>query len=187
MTALRVVSCDGQGQNDEFHALSGPGAYDGADDADTDNLTPPVHPIPSLQGAFQESYYESVESSEALGIDYEPAPDAEMRRRQLLEAECYEDGWVTKWKPRRGSKYHPYLKLIAQIVFGMHLLEQEQAKSNAEVVRILQDHVNEVDTFLERTWDEFDSANKDIEERIRYLNMPMKHAEVFEKMLDEKK
>jgi hypothetical protein len=44
-----------------------------------------------------------------------------------------------------------------------------------------------VDSFLERTWEDFDSANKDIEERIRYLNMPMKHAEVFEKMLDEKK
>lgn len=181
MAALQPVSYDA---NDEFHALSGPGEDDGADDADTDILIPPVHPMRSLQGAFEESYYESTRDHEEHTED---EPDAEMRRRQLLEAECYEDGWVTKWKPKRGSKYHPYLKLISQITFAMHLLEQEQAKSNAEVVRIMQDHVNDVDAFLEQTFQDFQLANKDIEERIRYLRLPMKHTEVFEVMLDEKK
>lgn len=94
---------------------------------------------------------------------------------------------MTKWKPRRGSKYHPYLKLIAQIVFGMHLLEREQAKSNAEVVRILQVHVDDVDAFLERTWADFEMANQDIEDRTRFLTLPMQHPSTFEKMLDEKK
>lgn len=185
MAALPVVSCDIVDGQNEFHALSGPGAYDVADNADTDIVTPPVHPVHSLQGAFEESYFESTRDSILLGGDYEFDP--EMRRRQLLEAECYEDGWVTKWKPRRGAKYHPYLKLIAQITFGMHLLEQEQAKSNAEVVKILQHHVDDIDSFLEQTWGDFEMANKDIEERIRFLKMPMNHAEVFEMMLDEKK
>lgn len=170
--------------NDEFHALSGPGEDDVAEDADTDIMMPPMHPMHSLQGAFEESYYESTRDYEKL-TGHEP--DAEMRRRQLLEAECYEDGWVTKWKPKKGSKYHPYLKLISQITFAMHLLEQEQAKSNAEVVRIMQEHVDEVDACLERTCQDFKLVNRDIEERIRLLRLPMKHTEIFEVMLDEKK
>ncbi|KJY00345.1 hypothetical protein TI39_contig336g00004 [Zymoseptoria brevis] len=110
-----------------------------------------------------------------------------MRKRQLVEAERIEDGWAAKWKNAKSSKNHPFLKLMAQIVFGMHLLEQEPPESTAEIVAILQAHVNETDSFLERTNDDFTIATKDIEERIRYLKMPMLHTDVFDAMLNDRK
>ncbi|SMR60462.1 unnamed protein product [Zymoseptoria tritici ST99CH_1E4] len=110
-----------------------------------------------------------------------------MRKRQLIEAERIEDGWAAKWKNAKNSKNHPFLKLMAQIVFGMHLLEQESPESTAEIVAILQAHVNETDSFLERTNEDFTIATKDIEERIRYLRMPMLHADVFDVMLNDRK
>lgn len=135
--------------DDEFHSLSGQGdelnrhERDGASDAfDNEDMTtapPPAHPVPSFQGAFDESIVESAEATEELD-----ATDAEMRRRRLLQADRYEDTVATRWKQRPGSKHHPFVKLMAQIVFGMHLLQEGQAKSNEEVVKILQAHVNEV-------------------------------------------
>ncbi|KAF2211168.1 hypothetical protein CERZMDRAFT_2923, partial [Cercospora zeae-maydis SCOH1-5] len=110
-----------------------------------------------------------------------------MRRKKLLEAEREDDCPVVRWKQHPGAQYHPFVKLIAQLTFGMHLLKEGQAKSNEEVVKILQGHVNDVDMFLERTAEDFDLAIRDIEERIRYLKLPMQHMDVFEVMLDEKK
>lgn len=178
---------------DEFHSLSLQRSDDGTSDTDPDideedneAMAPPVHPIPSFQGAFEESIVESTDPNDQSSSTT-PEQNAEMRRRKLLEAQRYEDVRKTRWKQNPDAKHHPFLKLMAQIVFGMHLLQQEQAKSNEEVVRILQNHVNEVDSFLERTSEDFDLAIKDIEERIRYLKLPMQHMEVFEIMLDEKK
>lgn len=176
--------------DDEFHSLSLPDRDredDGQDlDADSSSMDPPVHPIASFQGAFEESISEA-----AAMHDYDSASEylegnAEVRRRRLLRAKRYEDFAATRWKQRPDAKFHPLLKLMAQIVFGMHLLQQQQAKSNEEVVKILQNHVNEVDSFLERTSEDFDLAIKDIEERIRYLKLPMQHMHVFETMLDDK-
>ncbi|KAK4497170.1 hypothetical protein PRZ48_011620 [Zasmidium cellare] len=188
MAARYASESDG---DDDFHSLSMHPSDHGSDDTDADidedndpAMAPPVHPIPSFQGAFEESIVESTDhqiSIPSLGTD------AEMRRRRLLEAHRYEDVRKTRWKQKPDAKHHPFLKLMAQIVFGMHLLQQEQAKSNEEVVRILQNHVNEVDSFLERTSEDFDLAIKDTEERIRYLKLPMQHMEVFAVMLDEKK
>jgi hypothetical protein len=178
MATLRVS--DG---HEKFHALSSRGAP-----ADLDNtVEPPAHPIFSLQGAFEESIVESTQENPLEALDFGFDLDAKMRRWQLLEAEHFEDGWMTKWKNVKSSKHHPFLKLMSQIVFGMHLLEQDQAKSTVEVVKILQTHVNEVDSFLERTHEDFNLAVKDIEERIRYLKLPMVHTDVFDLMLDDKK
>ncbi|KXT10265.1 hypothetical protein AC579_6614 [Pseudocercospora musae] len=176
-----------ESSEDEFHSLSAQG--EAADDGDDDEsepalMPPPKHPVPSFQGAFEESIVESTQDAHESNSDGDT--DAEMRRRRLLEAERYE-GVGTSWKHKPGAKYHPFVKLMAQIVFGLHLLKEGQAKSNQEVVRILQSHVNEVDSFLERTSDDFDLAIKDIEERVRYLKLPMQHMDVFEVMLDEKK
>ncbi|KAF7191653.1 hypothetical protein HII31_07155 [Pseudocercospora fuligena] len=175
-----------ESSEDEFHSLSaqGEGADDEDDESESAVMAPPKHPVPSFQGAFEESIVESTQDAQESNSDGDT--DAEMRRRRLLEAERYE-GAGTRWKHKPGAKYHPFVKLMAQIVFGLHLLKEGQAKSNEEVVRILQSHVNEVDSFLERTSDDFDLAIKDIEERVRYLKLPMQHMDVFEVMLDEKK
>lgn len=183
--AFQQVS-DHSSDDDEFHSLSVQGENDATSEYSDDALmAPPIHPCPQLQAAFEESILESTEHTEAP--DFDSGADAEMRRRKLLDPHHEEDSAVVRWKQRPGAKYHPFVKLIAQLVFGMHLLKEGQAKSNEEVVKILQNHVNEVDGFLERTAEDFDLAIKDIEERIRYLKLPMQHMDIFEVMLDEKK
>ncbi|KAK1817453.1 hypothetical protein LTR12_008093 [Friedmanniomyces endolithicus] len=170
--------------DEEYHSLSAH-ELDHGDDRDAESVAePPVHPMPSLQGAFEESIMESTEEDESL---LSGQSDAEVRRQKLLEARQYDDSWTTRWKQKPGARHHPLLKLMAQIVFGMHLLQQGQAKSDEAVVRILQTHVNEVDTFLEHTSEDFGLAIADIEERIRHLKLPMEHLEVFNAMLDDKK
>ncbi|CAK4030701.1 Hypothetical predicted protein [Lecanosticta acicola] len=191
---------DSSGSEDEFHSMSVSGDEPDADDeampfhdADFDaeslvDMTPPTHPFPSLQAAFEESIVEAAEADADYEFDSDQQYNAEMRRRELLAAKRYEDAKrITRWKQnqRRGN-HHPYQKLISQIVFGMHLLQQRQAKSNEEVAKILQSHVNQVDAFLERTSDDFELAIGDVQERIRYLRLPMQHMDVFQTMLDEK-
>ncbi|EME39789.1 hypothetical protein DOTSEDRAFT_56182 [Dothistroma septosporum NZE10] len=191
ITTVAAAHCD-SGSEDEFHSLSVRDEDDHqeeqeeADDEEEAglNMTPPVHPIATLQGAFEESIYESTHSGHDRGADNHN--DAEMRRRELSDARRYDHVQQTRRKQRSGAKYHPLLKLMAQIVFGMHLLQKSQAKSNLEVAKILQNHVNDVDSFLERTSDDFELAITDIEERIRYLKLSMQHMDVFNAMLDEK-
>jgi hypothetical protein len=148
---------------------------------------PPQHPVPTMQGAFEESMMETMAE-----ID-EPEPDTRYlransvsRRKMLLENEKYERTVAGKWKQKPGEKFHPLWKLVAQISFGMHLLHQKLAKSDDEVIKILQVHVDEIDGFLERTTEDFDLAQKDIDERISYLQLPLKHSEVFDNMLDDR-
>ncbi|CAK1359420.1 hypothetical protein CB0940_05630 [Cercospora beticola] len=180
--------CDSSSDDEDFHSMSAQGDSDAAshrsDEDDESVMAPPVHPCPQLQDAFEESIIEATQSPTDLP---DPDTDAEMRRKRLLEAERDEDCPVVRWKQQPGAQYHPFVKLIAQLTFGMHLLKEGQAKSNQEVVKILQGHVNDVDMFLERTAEDFDLAIRDIEERIRYLKLPMQHMDVFEVMLDEKK
>ncbi|KAK5108628.1 hypothetical protein LTR62_008119 [Meristemomyces frigidus] len=171
--------------NDEYHSLSAPPSQEPAGDDETGSvMEPPIHPLPTMQGAFEESIKESAE-------DYDTelpfmSSDAQVRRQYLLEAHQYDDSWTSRWKQRATARYHPLLKLMAQIVFGMHLLQQGQAKSNGEVVKILQTHVSEVDTFLERTSEDFGLAIDDIKGRIGHLKLPLEHVDVFNSMLEDK-
>ncbi|WPG97961.1 Hypothetical protein R9X50_00074400 [Acrodontium crateriforme] len=175
---------------DEYHSLSPheddhDHDNDSLDDAASGTMDPPIHPVPSMQGAFEESIIESTDEQDQ---PLKPPDDLnpEMRRRALLEAHRYDPSWKTRWKQRPSAIHHPLRKLMAQILFGMHLLQQNQAKSNDEVIRILQTHVDEVDTFLERTSEDFDCAIADIDERIHHLELPMAHLDVFKSMLEDK-
>ncbi|GAB7357464.1 hypothetical protein MBLNU459_g0005t3 [Dothideomycetes sp. NU459] len=178
--------------DDDFHSLSHhEPEHDGDDELDSvasDDL-PPVHPVPALQHAFEESIVDATEDA----LNDRPAatllnrPTAESRRQDLLERDHYDYSWNSRWKQKPSASFHPLLKLMAQIIFGMHLLQNHQAKSDAEVVKILQAHVDEIDAFLEKTTEDFDLATKDIEERITFLRLPMTHIEVFDIMLDDKK
>ncbi|KIX95702.1 uncharacterized protein Z520_08409 [Fonsecaea multimorphosa CBS 102226] len=143
---------------------------------------PPAHPVPQLQKPFEESMLESISDQVAEDIP----TDAMTRRTILLEAPTYQRVIAGRWKQKPGEKYHPLWKLVAQLTFGMHLLSQNMAISEDEVMRILQSHVDDIDAFLERTTEDFDLAQSDIHERIRCLKLPLAHGEVFDRMLEDR-
>ncbi|KAL8740232.1 MAG: hypothetical protein Q9190_007041 [Brigantiaea leucoxantha] len=148
---------------------------------------PPVHPVPQMQGAFEESMMETLnEPEDAEPEDRMSKTDSVSRRKMLLEQEQYERTVAGRWKQKPGEQFHPLWKLVAQISFGMHLLQQGLAKSDEEVIKILQTHVDEIDGFLERTTEDFDLAQGDIDERIRYLKLPLEHGSVFDTMLNDR-
>jgi len=172
---MDLLSDDAERSEDEF-------AGDG--DSIASDIAPPVHPVPAMQEAFQESIQEAGDAEDEAP---KPAPlDVEARRKALLDSETYDPSWAARWKQKPTATCHPITKLMSQIIFGLHLLYQRSAKSDAEVVKILQVHVDEIDAFLEETTEDFTLAVKDIEERIGFLKLPMSHVEVFETMLDDK-
>lgn len=150
------------------------------------DTAPPVHPVPTMQGAFEESMNETMNDDEPEVPDRYSKADSVTRRKLLLEQQEYERTVAGRWKQKPGEKFHPLWKLVAQISFGMHLLQQGLAKSDEEVLKILQTHVDEVDGFLERTTEDFDLAQNDINERIRYLKLPLEHGQVFDQMLADR-
>ncbi|KAF2100082.1 hypothetical protein NA57DRAFT_75584 [Rhizodiscina lignyota] len=161
---------------------------DSDNEVDTESINigaPPVHPIPSMQGAFEESIVESIEEQNDPKI-----PDATLgpkaRRQKMIEQDDYDETYNAQWRRKPQARYHPLWKLMAQISFGVHLLQQRLAKSDEEVVKILQKHVDEVDTHLEKTTEDFDLAYLDIKERINYLKLPLEHVNIFDIMLDDK-
>lgn len=145
-------------------------------------VRPPTHPVPQLQKPFEESMVESVDDQ----ADQEVPMDAMARRTILLEGTRYERVIAGRWRQKPGEKYHPLWKLVAQMSFGMHLLAENMAISEEEVMRILQSHVDDIDGFLERTTEDFDLAQSDIHERIRCLKLPLSHVEVFDRMLEDR-
>lgn len=161
------------------------------DDLETDtesdmDAAPPVHPVTAMQGAFEESMDETMNVDEPEVPDRYSKADSVTRRKLLLEQAQYERTVAGRWKQKPGERFHPLWKLVAQISFGMHLLQQGLAKSDEEVLKILQTHVDEVDGFLERTTEDFDLAQGDINERIRYLKLPLEHGQVFDQMLENR-
>lgn len=145
-------------------------------------MRPPAHPVPTLQGPFEESMIESVDDS----ADVDVPIDAVTRRTVLLEAPTYERIIAGRWRQKLGEKYHPLWKLIAQMTFGLHLLARDLAKSEDEVMKILQAHVDDIDGFLERTSEDFDLAHSDMHERLRCLRLPLQHGDVFDRMLEDR-
>ncbi len=169
----------------EWHSSSRMSDADSEADCEMDK--PPIHPVPTMQGAFEESMLETMNESEHPDPqDRYSKADSVSRRKMLLEQAEYERTVAGRWKQKPGEKFHPLWKLVAQISFGMHLLQQQLAKSDEEVIKILQTHVDDVDGFLERTTEDFDLAQGDIDERIRYLRLPLEHGQVFDQMLNDR-
>lgn len=160
---------------------------DADSEVDREMDKPPVHPVPTMQGAFEESMLETMsETEDPDPQDRYSKADSVSRRKMLLEQDEYERTVAGRWKQKPGEKFHPLWKLVAQISFGMHLLQRQLAKSDEEVIKILQTHVDDVDGFLERTTEDFDLAQGDIDERIRYLRLPLEHGQVFDQMLNDR-
>ena len=143
---------------------------------------PPAHPVPQLQGPFEESMVESINDV----TEQDAQMDSLARRTMLLEMPRYERVIAGRWKQKPGERFHPLWKITAQVSFGMHLLAEGMAKSEDEVMKILQSHVDDIDGFLERTGEDFDLAQSDIQERLRYLKLPLEHLDVFDRMLEDR-
>ena len=163
---------------------------DDDDDDDYDNadapLNAPIHPVPSMQAPFEESIVESDQLDVNAQVQAMPKLTAKARHERLLSNKNYNDSYTAKWRKTPTAKWHPLSKIVAQIAFGVHLLHQQLAKSDEEVVKILQRHVDEVDNFIQNTGDDFDAALTDIRERINYLKLPLEHVNIFDIMLDDK-
>lgn len=145
----------------------------------------PLHPIPSMQEAFAES----LEEATRPGPTQKPklkTRDAKARREKLLDQDKSQGPPNRLWRFRPGQKCHELRKLVAQVAFGIELLIKGMANSNAQVLSILQGHIDEVDEFLETTMEDVNEAIKDLNERLDFLKVPMENMDVFEQMLENR-
>lgn len=145
----------------------------------------PQHPIPAMQEAFAESLEEVATGT----LSQKPklrTGDARARRDMLLDQDKAEGPPCPLWRYRPGQKCHEVRKLLAQISFGVYLLLNGMANSNAQVVSILQGHIDEVDEFLEVNMEDFNLAIEDLTKRLELLKLPMENLQVFEQMLEDR-
>lgn len=163
------------------------------DEADENMRTPtspdhshiPLHPISSMQEAFAESLEEATQS----GLSPKPklrAQNAKARREKLLDEDKSQGPPNRLWRFRPGQKCHELRKLIAQVSFGVELLIRGMANSNAQVLEILQGHIDEVDEFLETAMEDVQEATADLKERLDLLKVPLVNMNVFEQMLENR-
>ncbi|KAJ5670207.1 uncharacterized protein N7477_005570 [Penicillium maclennaniae] len=150
---------------------------------DTPQASYPSHPITQLQGPFEESI---LEANKNLAELWAVEIDAQTRRRDLLENDEYERLCGRKWRQRAEERYHPFWKLVSQMVYGVHLLVKRLAKSDLDVMKILQGHVDELDGFLQRTTEDFMIIHLDVRTRIQYLSLPLANLDVFDEMLQDR-
>lgn len=146
----------------------------------------PLHPIPSMQEAFAESL------EEATRADLTPKPKlrdltAKQRRERLLDQDRSHGPPHRLWRFRPGQRCHELRKLVAQISFGVELLIKGMANSNAQVLSILQGHIDEVDEFLEAAMEDVHEATTDLKQRLDFLKVPLQNMDVFEQMLENRK
>jgi len=145
----------------------------------------PTHPIASMQDAFAESMREASETS-TPSIPKARLGNAPARRQILLDQDISEETHASRWRQKPGQQYHEMWKLMAQISFGIYLLLNGIAKDDGQVMSILQGHVDEVDEFLQTTLEDFDLALDDIEERLKFLRLPLENISIFDAMLEDR-
>ncbi|KAF3762207.1 hypothetical protein M406DRAFT_341474 [Cryphonectria parasitica EP155] len=139
---------------------------------------------------MQEAFAESLEEATRAGLSQKPKlreQDAKARREKLLDEDKSRGPPNRLWRFRSGQKCHELRKLIAQISFGIELLIKGMANNNAQVLTILQGHIDEVDEFLETAMEDVRMATTDLKDRLDFLKVPMTNMEVFEQMLENRK
>jgi hypothetical protein len=150
----------------------------------------PIHPLPSMQAAFEESMLDA--TGETGFVPFKTPGRGVKTRQQLLcrEADAeelsYNYTYSAHWRHHPKGKFHPLLKTITQIVFGVHLLHQRLEKSTADVADILLKHVNELDSFLQRANEDLEQSLKDMMFRHKCLRVPMEHVNEFDRLLDDR-
>ncbi|PNY25150.1 Uncharacterized protein TCAP_04913 [Tolypocladium capitatum] len=145
----------------------------------------PVHPIPSLQDAFTESLHEVTDGT-AADKPKLAVLDPRSRRERLLSQDEDAEPFDATWRYRKGQKQHELFKLIGQISFGVYLLVNGMASSDAQVISILQGHIDEVDEFLQVTLEDLGEAVEDLNGRIAHLKLPLSNIQVFEQLLEDR-
>lgn len=145
----------------------------------------PTHPIPSFQEAFAESLDEATNGFPGDKPKLRERT-AQGRREALIAQDRDEEPFDSKWRYRDAQKQHELTKLIAQISFGVYLLLNGMANSNAQVVNILQGHIDEVDEFLEVALEDLSQATNDLDGRIEHLKLPLANVQVFEQLLEDR-
>jgi hypothetical protein len=159
-------------------------------DRDQFIMTFPIHPLPSMQAPFEESMLDA--TGETGYVPFQnPNKNVELRQQLLCrETEASELEWNftynCHWRNHSKGKFHPLLKTITQIVFGVHLLHQHLEKSVADVADILLKHVNELDSFLQRANEDIEGSLKDMLFRRKCLKVPMEHVSEFDRLLDDR-
>ncbi|ORY06017.1 hypothetical protein BCR34DRAFT_490423 [Clohesyomyces aquaticus] len=153
-------------------------------------MTFPIHPLPSMQGPFEESMLDA--TGETGYTPFQNPNKSVEQRQQLLcrdvEADDFEWNFTYNchWRNHPKGRYHPLLKTLAQITFGVHLLHQHLEKSVADVADILLKHVNELDSFLQRANEDIENSFKDMLFRRQCLKVPMEHVSEFDRLLDDR-
>ncbi|KAF2731076.1 hypothetical protein EJ04DRAFT_499353 [Polyplosphaeria fusca] len=150
----------------------------------------PIHPLPTMQAPFEESMLDS--SSENGFVPFS-SPDKTVDVRQQLickETDLSELEWNftynCHWRNNSKGNFHPLLKTITQIVFGVHLLHQHLERSVADVADILLKHVNELDSFLKRANEDIEGSLTDMLFRRKCLKVPMEHVNEFDRLLEDR-
>ena len=145
----------------------------------------PVHPIATMQEAFAESMLEA-SGAGTPSIPKNAIGNASARRKHLLDQDINEPTHAARWQSKPGLRYHELWKLMAQISFGIYLLLNGIARDDEQVMNILQGHVDEVDEFLETTLEDFDLAQQDVDERLKFLKLPLENIVIFDAMLEDR-
>ncbi|RDA82814.1 hypothetical protein CP532_1366 [Ophiocordyceps camponoti-leonardi (nom. inval.)] len=147
--------------------------------------TIPVHPIASLQVAFTESLDEVTTGSIAAKPKLTRL-DARSRREELLSQDKDAPAPDLLWRYRPGQTQHELFKLLAQISFGVYLLLDGMANSNAQVMTILQSHIDDVDEYLQVTLQDISEATSDLNSRLDQLKTQLSSVDGFEKLLEDR-
>ncbi|KAH7085683.1 hypothetical protein BKA63DRAFT_23962 [Paraphoma chrysanthemicola] len=154
------------------------------------SATFPIHPLSSMQAPFEESMLDA--TGETGHVPYQNPNKSVKQRQQMM---CREEGngelswnftYNCHWRHYPKGKYHPLVKTVTQIVFGVHLLHQHLEKSVADVADILLKHVNELDGFLQRANEDLESSLKDMLFRHKCLKVPMEHVNEFDRLLEDR-
>ncbi|RAR09537.1 hypothetical protein DDE82_001653 [Stemphylium lycopersici] len=167
-------------------------SYEWPDERDTRIMTAtfPIHPIASMQAPFEESMLDA--TGETGHVPFANPKKSVKTRQQLLcrEESATEPSWNftynCHWRHNPKGKFHPLMKTVAQIIFGVHLLHQHLEKSVADVADILLKHVNELDSFLQRANEDLESSMKDMLFRHKCLKVPMEHVNEFDRLLEDR-
>jgi hypothetical protein len=143
-----------------------------------------------MQAPFEESMLDATGETGYVPFQ-QPNKNIDARQQQLcrdVDADPLDWNFTYKchWRTTRKGNFHPLLKTLAQIVFGVHLLHQHLEKSVADVADILLKHVNELDSFLQRANEDIEGSLKDMLFRRKCLKVPMEHVNEFDRLLDDR-
>lgn len=156
----------------------------------------PTHPLPDMQAPFEESMLDAGRE-EATSNNYREAnPEKFSRasRRSLILGQhgqfdniSYNAQWRANKEANKDSSHHPVVKIMSQVIFGVHLLCQAMEQSTPEVANILKGFVQELDGFLRRVNADFDVSAKDVTQLHANLSLPLQHVNVFDQLLNDRK